>query len=33
VRGYVTPVPLPLPGLLLAGGLVLLGGLRQRARA
>jgi outer membrane lipase/esterase len=32
VRTYVAPVPLPLPGLLLAGGLVLMGGLRLRAR-
>jgi catechol 2,3-dioxygenase-like lactoylglutathione lyase family enzyme len=32
VRTSVAPVPLPLPGLLLAGGLVLLGGLRKRAR-
>lgn len=33
VRDYAAPVPLPLPGLLLAGGLVLMGRLRLRARA
>jgi outer membrane lipase/esterase len=32
VREFVAPVPLPLPGVLLIGGLVLMAGLRLRAR-